>query len=1279
MFQKTSLKIGLSVLLSLLLLGTVLGVFALSGSAADVPQSSLTITVTDGAEYGKIYITVGGEQTELISGQTYEYPQGTHYTLSVEPALGYQAVWINGKPALVGNLGDTPINCEVKFVPNTFSVHYFNESLYSFSQDRVESYTYGENVTIINPSRTGYDLTGWKVYDKDPTLEGAVGTRFDKTELILGKDITPYYDCWLEPIFAKREYYVVRLDVVYDAGKPYYLKEALGYQVLSGPMDELISGADGPATLYAGYSYYAEFAYDSIQITNAFEKTPERLAWIEENFGAMVQNPNMIGNIVIRYYLPLPYAIDVDLNAGNASVSFGEGVKFPEHHVFDENTAIPAPSRVGYDFAYWEVSYLKKDGSTYTGRGYGDFVLLAKESFGEIKLKAIWNPRQYDVKYEWNGKDAADDAVIEALNGLLLTQYAKYTYDTPVAFPAPLRTGYTFLGWTVYLDGAEGAYNEEPLLTLPDALFSQAEPVGLTLKANWKATDYTVTLDGCGATEAGSESFVATFDAPFVLDGLVLPKRFGYKFLGYGTEQNGGTLYIHADGTPAKGIWDIAGDTTLYAIWEELPHVAAPDFFVDYSNEVFTVTGNIPDGKYEFTFGETTLTVVVLDGAITVNGQAATRISIPEGFFGQSVQVTVFGDGVTTSNNVFSLSVAARPKAPVFYEEIKDIVEDYTVIEVVMDTDLPAGYLYEFAISRDPDVHEMDLVWQDSPIFEDCRPGTVYYVFVRVKSSAGNYAHGQLAKFESTTYYATYVEQKVNDLLALKQSGDGQMVDALIADAIKEVREQTPSATFYEDLEAIYDRVVIEIVFARQQDEKIAELTQRLEDMKNSGMYSQESIQQLVNIYNVAIEQIRGAEQSDAVQNVFNTVISDMKEVKITHLQSGNLDVTSDAGMKHNTQLHTSRNELTDQFTDAVYHSIQLGNVSVAGSTVTLEEALRMLRSKDVMAWYSSELTDGIVTLTEFEGKYYFRLLLADDLRALQGLQIAYYNEKTGELEFLDTQRDGNCLIFSADRVADFVIMGDPTVNLTALIACLGCVALLQIIAIAFLVVRRKKGAVLNSVSILPAVALTIRVFPANGAIIVLALGVLVMLLQVILMYLLLTSDLFYFGKRTPNKGNEAPIDGESAEEDETAMTLAMQDESAEQAAFDDAFAEQPITDDSPIEGSDPEEAFVWEDSENPVSADAYEDLFSTGENGAEQLFSYGDGQVEAEPEELSYRVSEAPIFAPDEHPEETFVDEPTVSEETDDLFAFDDDEDLATGAPYYDEEVPLSAEEEEY
>lgn len=75
---------------------------------------------------------------------------------------------------------------------------------------------------------------------------------------------------------------------------------------------------------------------------------------------------------------------------------------------------------------------------------------------------------------------------------------------------------------------------------------------------------YTVTLDGNGATTAGTPTVTAIFGED--MPTATMPQKLGYTFLGYFTEKQDGTQYYHANGSSAKK-YDIPNAAILYAQW----------------------------------------------------------------------------------------------------------------------------------------------------------------------------------------------------------------------------------------------------------------------------------------------------------------------------------------------------------------------------------------------------------------------------------------------------------------------------------------------------------------------------------------------------------------------------------------------------------------------------------------------------------------------------------------------------------------------------------------
>lgn len=122
------------------------------------------------------------------------------------------------------------------------------------------------------------------------------------------------------------------------------------------------------------------------------------------------------------------------------------------------------------------------------------------------------------------------------------------------ALPAgkPQKTGYTFVSWS---------FN-----------FTDLIDKDVMVSANWKANTYTITYDANGGYVAPTSQSI-TYGSEVQLP---IPSRSGYDFVGW---QRGTT-------TIENGIWEIASDVTLTAVW-------------DYSS--FTVTLDPNGGSLETT------------------------------------------------------------------------------------------------------------------------------------------------------------------------------------------------------------------------------------------------------------------------------------------------------------------------------------------------------------------------------------------------------------------------------------------------------------------------------------------------------------------------------------------------------------------------------------------------------------------------------------------------------------------------------------------------------
>ncbi len=906
------------------------------------------------------------------------------------------------------------------------------------------------------------------------------------------------------------------------------------------------------------------------------------------------------------------FNIAYDWNGADA-----DSVKFDSSkyavYTYDTDLVIADPIRKGYTFVGWLLTSGEQVGVEIKSVD-GTTTLPAKTYLDNVRLVAQWLPNNYTVTVNGNGADADKT----------FTDQFTVTFDAamklPDGFVFPVRTGYTFAGFSLDKEGTQmyTDANGVPLSSYP-AWTIDADTV---LYAQWTINQYRVTVNVENAEVSiivNGQTYTYDPEQPLLFDyatavKVVVTTTGDHKLVKWGNDP-----ITHTASYEYSFVLG-AEDAVLSGV--VLRVINAPTFKIDYLNElIVTADGTIPDGRYRITCGAETLEIVVADGKIRINGgEQLTKIAIPEGYFGQTIGIMTYGsDGVTADSDVQSINIAARPAAPEANngKEIESVYQHEDTAIVVQMKDGVDINLYEFACSESN--NGSGLIWKSASeltndetpangvMFNNLKPGAEYYVYIREKAVADSHPHGREICIKQETRSQETLEAKKRELMALLKDTDGDVTRALIEKALEEANAlQRPAPDFYTNLEAIYNRVVAEIVFTREQDARLSELKALHDSLINSGAFNTEGMNTLNTLYGIAKDSIESATASEQVQKAYDKAVVEMKAVLISYLVYGDLELTTHAGLPQGTKLFGSTIENIERLMNSVDTAIGVGNVAMGGSSMTLAEALEALRSLEVKAAYQMKLTNSANALfNEFNGKYEIRVLLPTELRHVSGLQVAYYDEKTGVLEVLDTQKDGNCLVFFADRIADFVILGDPTVNLTGFIIALGLILACQLIAIIILLARRAKYAKqVRRYSVALPMLLTIRFLPQNGMMLVLVLGGLVVLFQIILMYLLLSSEVIYrrrHGSRSyaqpeesvPVMANsdEEPLESESFDE-ETSQAIAVF-ETEESDGIENSFEEteaieqeveaDEIFDETEIDG---EEGEINPDGEAELSLD---------------------------------------------------------------------------------------------
>ncbi len=1196
-----------------------------------------------------------------------EIPYGASVTVTVTANMGYRVVDIQDaddnksikqpdkpiyqKPSFLASLRGN-ILCETSVFDVDFEV---DDILYQpVSGDMAElsglKYYYKQPTqpTVLpEVVRDGYKFDHWQVIKSDGTevqkLTKNPEGKYEIPSEIINGDMVETGKIFLHAVFVPVTYEVIRHDKAYDANAGTTIKH-LGTHTGQMPMDAIVSALtrmddDGEVSTdpenpylnyksYIGYKLFVDGDYPEKHITIPTETT----------------NPNTFE----RWYLPIIYALEYQLTGG----TLPEGA--PTTYTYDAYTTILQPTRRGYQFMGWRVIVddvlVAETGKDFVlgNEGENNAKYAAKNE--KIVLEAIWQAKKYNITYNWS---ASADSI--ANKNDLIGTYGSFEFDKVTFIPNPVRAGYTFKGWTLtYTDGsttpdnvglaeATGGYN------LDGSLHAQE----ITLTAAWEVETYTVTLGGQEDAPEGYTTSIpgVQYDAPLSIPGgaVVVPAREGYTFDGYWSAPNGGgKQYIDKDGNSVCDLWDLDGENgsvTLYAKW-----------IINRYSITFAPIEKIPAGKEVIiTFYVNNTPMVYTGEPILLDYKTVFHvvITMPAGF--EIVAWNV--DSFTPNGNVFTssditvgasdmtLTAQAKPSAPILGGDVKSIrpVSD-TEIKILF-ADAAIAALYEVAISLDGDIANLAAdAWKsvaeglDHYVFGDLQPGTNYYVFVRLKETAD--ALSGIALVQKTlTEYDEYVEEMVDRLNGMLTDDDGDIAKGVIQDTINQIDElrKDPDAlpeNFYQLVQDLIAQAQVKLVFARLQDAKIAALEAHREECMASGSFSQENKALLNSLCADAVADISVATTETEVEAIFNAAKQAMEAVPVTYLYDANgmMQLTSLLGLNQSSGITLTSIEDIKALRRAIADAIAAGNIT-ADSFITIEEATQLLRALDTVSAYSFNLinvqaTDGDV--------FTLRLTIPEALAGRTGLQVAYFNQATGMLELLETTVEGNTLVFKAKQITDFVILADPTVDLTIVIIVLSAILLCQLIAIALVLVSRNKAknAVAHASVALP-LFLTIHFLPvANAELIALGLGIAVIVAQIVLMWLLLSSGMIRVFKTKKTAPEEKEVTAVVREEDLSEDPY---------AAFDEEPVEEESVEEEPTEEESAEETLNEDDFDEELA-----------EELAREQDELADGEEEVAEEELPEEVEEI-------YDDEEFIEQapnPYYSlDEEENVYAFDEEE----------------------
>ncbi len=1251
-----------------------------------------------------------GEVTE--SGTVVSVPYNQNVKLTVIPAIGKWPVIVVEGETISTTQGNSvswnpfkeSASVSITCVDRTYVIHALNYdqkedieystvegSKYTIDQltHGEVTYQYGAQPLTELPAvqKEDYTFHGWKIKMGEGPNDFLTIKADENGKYCIPQDLTRtnYFDSngtiYVYPDLRGVEYPIYREDRVYDSNSSSHHGDKLFGAVEQSAVVNTTIFAD--ANLYwiddialGGYKQYTGYLMmESSEVAGGYK------GWI---VGDNATAGNQYYNTVVRFYKPIEYKLTYDLN-DKGDVNYTQ----VEQYIYANPTSIASPSRRGYTFLGWQIAIYNAetgewinplgkdefgnekltDPNSFTlGNGNASFnaegrndpnAIFASDAQAdgtyEIKLVAQWSANTYEITYPWG--DIED----------LITNKAElptsFTFDATCFIPNPYRPGYTFNGWTVYTNGGSPVGTSG--LTEADGgyyLSCTTYVENISLTADWVVESYSVEFDDDISNTTNVIVPNVEYDKALPIDSVEIPVKYGYNFMGYFSTPDGdGEMYFNAEGNCVVTKWGLDGENggtiTLYARWERKSVSVTVNPLEKVPGDVkITIYDSQTHAPYEgnpatLLFGAKFYVKIELPEGFKIVEWNGIPVSVHEGNVFRSQDITI------DTEDAIVLGAMARPDAPRV-----GVGEDVGTLEVEPDASIKVPFAnaeiagrYEVAISRNE--YDTNLVWnqiasgESSYLFTGLNPGTTYYVFIRLAETADTHS-GIPAHEKVLTRYDAYVNETIANLNGMFQEGDGKVTQALIQNAVNKIEELRNSkelpGDFYEQINALIAGVEAKIAFTRFQDAKIASLEDFLNQCFLSGSFSEQNKYLLEALCTAAVIDIGNAERETDIQTIHDTAMAAMKEISVTYLYTTNEDTSitlqSAHGLQQGGGIVLKSVEDIQALRRAIADAIAKG--SVADGFVSAEDAKELLRVLDTICAYNFYLVN--VQPTEGDS-FIITLTIPEALAGRTGLQVAYYNTATGRVELLKTIVDGNTLTFHTNQVTDFVILADPTVDLSYVIIALGALVLCLLIAILLVLATRNsaKNSVQHASVALP-MFLAIHFVPVNAGWVALALGIVAILLMAVLMWLLLSSSMIRTFKAKKAAFAKQEVTAVVREEDLTEASAPAFDGEEEVGNEDFADEQEQIDDEQNNEefvDDEINDEFIENGYADEIGEDEFVDEYANEEEIAEETFA--EETFEEETEE---------VYDDEEFVEETNEDYSSAYEE-ENVYEFDEEE----------------------
>ena len=458
---------------------------------------------------------------------------GEQVTVQIAPAAGYRGIHVFlSDPAISLSIseGNDAVSFLMPYAPLTLTLT--ADKLYTVTMDtaggdpiRPIQYTVeSEAFQLPTPVRTGYIFLGWTgegITEPQKTIEIPQGSTGDRTytanwqviEYTVTLDVSGGDP--LDPITYTVETPVIlptptstgytflgwtgegettpQPTVVLPKGTTGDKAYTANWKVITYT---IALGANGGEDL-AAISYTIES--DPIKLPTPERKGYEFKGWVGDDIdGAQTEVIIPTGSTGDRTYIALWRVIAYFIELRQSSGNWMQNIPY----TVEEEVKLPIPTREGYEFIGW------------VGEDIIDAqinVTIPRGSTGFRLYAAHWALENYTITLDTSGGNALDNI--------------RYTVKSdPIILPTPTRNGYEFSGWT-----GEGITTPQTEVIIPTGSTGNK-----AYTANWKAIEYTITLDTNGGPVVSPIKYTVedSFTLPY-------PLRPGYEFVGWTLDGSG--------------------------------------------------------------------------------------------------------------------------------------------------------------------------------------------------------------------------------------------------------------------------------------------------------------------------------------------------------------------------------------------------------------------------------------------------------------------------------------------------------------------------------------------------------------------------------------------------------------------------------------------------------------------------------------------------------------------------------------------------------------------